>query len=256
MISLDKKFIFMHIPRTGGTSVENSVLSNYAYYLESELESDNPNTFIQKYWGGEFLDKRQANYNDGSLTEKGMLVGKHFNLYEYYLAFTNKHDIDKYFAEQDAGDTLRNPLDDFYRFTIVRNPWDRIVSYFFAAAKEYNEENFKHFVSMGQYVFTDNERPDYFKDDLALIFNTHSISSWLNNDSSLFDHFMRFENINEDFKTVCEDLDIDYEELPHVNKTTEKKNHYSYYYNDETRAIVAENYADDIKNFGYEYETV
>jgi hypothetical protein len=256
MISLDKKFIFMHIPKTGGTSVESSALSNHAYYLESELASEEPNTFIQKYWSKEFLDNRQANYNNGELIKKGALIGKHFNLYEYYLAFTNENDIAKYFAEQDAGDTSRNPLDDFYRFTVARNPWDRLVSYFFTVAEEYNEEYFKDFVSKGQCVSTDFERPSYFRQDRGLTFNTHSVTSWLGGENSLFDYVMRFENINEDFKNVCEDLGIEHEELPHVNKTTEKSNHYSHYYNDETREMVAENYADDIENFGYSYEAV
>ena len=124
----------------------------------------------------------------------------------------------------------------YLKFSFVRNPYERCVS-----AWKYN-------IKMG---YTPSE-----KNLLQFVrgLNPTDINSKYLNQYDFVngcDFIGRFENLQEDFNTVCDKLGIPHRKLPHKNTT--KHTHYTEYYDDETRSIVAEKYAKDIEYFGYEY---
>lgn len=69
------------------------------------------------------------------------------------------------------------------------------------------------------------------------------------------DYICRLEQIKSDFQKVILNLGLNRElfELPHTNQTERK--HYSHYYDDKIRQIVAEKYQTDIEKFGYFFES-
>jgi len=155
----------------------------------------------------------------------------------------------KYISEAVGEEVFRSYL----KIAFVRNPWDRILSSYLMG-KSYPKSP----------VFANGEI------DTPLPFD-----GWLKKydpaDPHLYafgkpknclpmavadfaqgaDFIGRFERLEEDFGRVCKLLDLPPLKLPHKNRRVHE--HYSKYYNDETRDIVAEKYKQDIDRFGYKF---
>jgi hypothetical protein len=71
------------------------------------------------------------------------------------------------------------------------------------------------------------------------------------NNEIVVENIIRFENLKQGFDDMCKTLQVPHIKLPHLNKT--KHTHYTDYYDDETRELVAKKYAKDIETFGYEF---
>lgn len=130
----------------------------------------------------------------------------------------------------------KEKYNEYFKFGFVRNPYERCVS-----AWKYN-------IKMG---FTCSEEKLF--DFIEYLNPTDINSKYLNQYEFVdgCDFIGRFENLQEDFNTVCDKIRIPHEKLPHKNKTNHK--HYTEYYDDETKQIVAERYAKDIEYFGYKF---
>ena len=100
-----------------------------------------------------------------------------------------------------------------------------------------NVDNFAKWVK-SEYI---NRQYPCFPDQCKYLMET--------NNELLVDEVGKFENLQQDFNIICDKIGIQQQKLPHVNKTKHK--HYTKYYDDETREIVAETYAKDIKYFDY-----
>ena len=146
------------------------------------------------------------------------------------------------------------------------NPWDSTVSHYTMITKRilrghekfirmYGKKSlpFKKFVkkyvveNIGIYTGTE------FKTHHSHDFDTMDQLNWILdfNGSICIDYIMQFESMQTDFNTICDKIGIPQTQLPHENRTKHK--HYTEYYDDETREIVAEKYARDIEYFGYIY---
>ena len=66
------------------------------------------------------------------------------------------------------------------------------------------------------------------------------------------DFLGRFENLQEDFNRLCDALDIERRELPHVNAT--EHGPCSAHYDDMAQGIIRGHYSIDFKRFGYEID--
>ena len=135
---------------------------------------------------------------------------------------------------------------------MVRNPWSRLVSaYHYGKASGRtltNAKSFDQFVKdIDEYVWCEQ-----FKKNLKSVHALNCVD-WISDSDGnvLVDFVAKLENQQKDFNTICDKIGIPKQELPHYNKTEHK--HYTEYYDDGTRELVAEKYAKDIEYFGYEF---
>ena len=130
-----------------------------------------------------------------------------------------------------------------YKFSTIRNPFSRAVSMFNHSSWE-SIENFKEFC----YAVKSDTYPTKFAEWHSSTLTDHILSG----DKLKVDQVIRLENFQEDFNVVCDKIGIPRVKLPH--KRNSKSKHYTEYYDDETREIVAEKYAKDIEYFAYKFD--
>jgi chondroitin 4-sulfotransferase 11 len=147
-------------------------------------------------------------------------------------------------------------LREYFKFTFVRNPWDRFVSAYFYLKEVRNNPNhewpsdiwksnvinddFDTFSEFLESRLWTRHRWFHFYPQYDFIVNGH------NKD---IDFIGRFENLQEDFNKVCNHIGLPPRELVPTNVSKHK--HYTEYYNHDTKKIIGHYYRKDIKNFNY-----
>lgn len=212
MISIEKKFLFIHVPKTGGNSIQQ-VLSEYS---DDRLIIN---------------DKRQDGIERFEVMNGLYKTTKHSSLSQY------KRSIDKKTFSQ------------LFKFATMRNPWDMMVSQYFSPHRknlEWNREKFR------KLVFKVKPLRHYICDYHPLLDLRKMIG--LKNGRHLLDEIdflIRFEHLQEDFDNVSLKLGLPLRELPKMNAS--KKVHYSEYYDENLKELVARRFAEEIEIGNYEY---
>ena len=156
-------------------------------------------------------------------------------------------------------DSQQSKYSGYFRFTFVRNPWDRLVSCYLnkvVAPRPKVYESFRIYpkIRFNRMSFTDFVRfVHHVPDDLC---DRHfRPQSACFNDKDV-DFIGRFERFADDLAQVIERAKLDTHLLKYGDKYINKSRHrkpYTDYYTAETRRLVAEKYKDDIQRFGYRF---
>jgi hypothetical protein len=195
-------FVYIHIPKTGGTSVRSALRIDESFH---------------------------------------------------FTALRMKHRIGNYEWERS------------FKFCFVRNPWDRLVSWFYFNRDHLRYEGYDH------------------KDDISNIDKNITFDEWIKdgcqhnwardwllpeqencplrqftfimdeNNNCLMDFVGRFENLQKDFDYVLDKINFNVQ-LPKLNVTSGRNDrHYREFYTPETRKIVGQMFEEEIDYFEYRY---
>ncbi|MCV2893127.1 sulfotransferase family protein [Lentibacter sp. XHP0401] len=214
IISRGRSYIFVHIPKTGGTSL---ALALEARMMGDDLIlGDTPKALKQR----RKLKKAEAR---GRLWKHSTLA-----------------DIE--------GLVSREEMQGMLRFTLVRNPWDRMVSYYHWL----KEQSFDHpaVATAKTLGFSEFLRAPAVWGPVKL----HPYASYMRaSDGSAHEAlYIRLEHFAQDAAPLAEHLGFELD-MPWVNESARRRDYRSYYNAQDTKA-VAETCAEDIEKFNYSFD--
>ncbi len=160
------------------------------------------------------------------------------------------NDVAEHAAASNVKRCFPDAWDKYFTFCFVRNPWDRAVSDYKWCTRKARRKHIE-FAEFIERVH-DPTLPDPEKvvpqpyDNWPL----YTIE-----DEIAVDFIGRFENLAQDMRHVCEriGLPFDADMFPHAKQMRKPEENYRSWYNDHTRALVAETYRKEIETFGYSF---
>lgn len=242
MINDRYRCIFVHIPRVGGTSIELA-LTGLDWWNAFHI----PGVLIAKV------------LNEG---ETNIVLNEHNEALKKLMDFQPKH-----MSVEETCLIHSEFWRGYYKFAFVRNPWDRLVSIYknlegilegcklqdtswqklvITCYKERGYINdYYEMVRFSRFVHRFRPMPWETKHKLQVGFLQECEGY------EKLDFIGRFESLEKDFDLVCNKIDFPSVKLQKENPS----NHgpYKDYYDAETCDFVAQEYAEDIKAFNYEF---
>lgn len=214
MICLSQNFLFVHVPKTGGNSVAEKLIP----YCQADTgftpqTDDKADLFIENSYGL----RRHA-----SVTKWTKALG----------------------AEQFAR---------LFKFTILRNPWDRLVSHFIYKARKQNRTGWTYeSFDQAEFLLWLQKYAVTFDQLCRLDEGSPQVANRVYPQPGYpIDFYLRLESMEEDWQTLCGLLKLRPEPLQHRNKGEHAP--YRKYYNSETYQEVARRCASEIEHFGYRF---
>jgi hypothetical protein len=225
MISIKKRFLFIHVEKTGGNSIQ-TVLKDYSEDVFDNIHDIGKGGKKQILDGVENFEVKNLKY--GTI--------KHSRLRDY-----------KRVLEQDVYEGL-------FKFSTIRNPWERMISCYFSPHRKglpWDREEFIRVVkaapTLSDCITLDSPLSKGIK---------NKIKRWIPLSEAKLDRdidfLMRYEHLNEDFAQVCKKLILPVIQLPVIHKSN--RQHYSHYYDEELIRIVEDKFCDEIDFGEYKFE--
>ncbi len=218
LISLRYRFLFVHIAKTGGTSIRSS-LQRYRWRDPSAWCQAICNR-ISGLWGHRI----------------GVKIPRHAKIIC-------------------ALEMLpRETFSTLFKFAFVRNPWDLQVSSWHHIRRERPHiipeyvHTFEDFIRWK----LDPERPYHYIIDTSIELQWHYLVDLTGR--PVVDFVGRYEALHAHFIEACNHIGISPPPLPHKRKATGRQRDYRTYYTDRLAEMVGDYFQADIENLGYSFD--
>jgi hypothetical protein len=216
IISHSKKFVFIHIYKTAGTSISNALLP-HARFVD-KVSSYYPSKILIKTIN--FLLNLEENGNK-------WINGVH----KHATALEIKKYLDKKIFEE------------YYKFAFVRHPMDWQVSlYEYIKNTPHRDQSLAQKITFKEFALREIKKK-----------SLRQIDFLTENDNFIIDKIYKFENISKELEKLFNILNISSKKssIKHLNRSPRIKHFYEYY-DKELEKAVREYYSDDFKFFGYD----
>ncbi|HDZ24356.1 MAG TPA: sulfotransferase [Desulfobacteraceae bacterium] len=216
LLSLRYKFLFVHIAKTGGTSIR-AALRSYKWKDPSRIPL--------------FLCSRISSLSHHRLACKLPRHAKAIAAYEML---------------------PRELFNELFKFAFVRNPWDLQVSSYHHIQRERPHllKGIKNFEEFLRWKLNLSSRPYQYIIDTSIELQSDYLIDLHGN--IIVDFIGRYERLGEDFQEACAKIGIKPPRLPHKRKAADRTA-YKQYYTDETAELIAKHFRRDIDMFGYRF---
>lgn len=225
IISHTHRYIFIKSLKTAGTSVEAA--------LSKHCGNDDMVTPLGDYW---FNRDERGEWIHSAMNAEG------------------------FFQHDSAAEVNRKVSpkvwNEYFKFSITRNPWDRVVSDF-----SWQARNTPEMRPVRRWYHRLGAPFDEFQQTTRL-FRRYVAGDWTTNDrfylmngALCVDFVIRYERLSEDLAEVCRRVGLPALGLPHLKSGLRQGGHpYAEYYDEPSKAVVAERHHNDTRLFGYEFE--
>jgi len=217
LLSPRHRFLFVHIPKTGGTSVRAALA---------------PLRWRDPWYWPMCLCARFSHLSGHRLALK---LPRHAKIVAAKELLPRA-----YFAA-------------LFKFAIVRNPWDLQVSSFHHIRRErpHYLGGHREFTDFLRWKL-DPERPYQYHLDVSIEPQSDYLVDLRG--QLCVDFIGRYERLESDFAEICRRLGVGPLRLPHRRRAADRARDYRRYYTDETAAWIAHRFARDLALFGYRFE--
>ena len=257
MISKKGRFIFFHIPRTGGSSVQDCLWGGRSQDNNNvgNHPHDNPDYYGPYDWHLHGFNPQENSIDVGDVVGH---VGQGFYDWNTNFLAQDSHPYSLSYGKE--------KFQEYFKFTFVRNPWDRFISLWIKFKEEtklqeqfnglfdlHIDTDFKEPQEVLRYLLLAHRKgimmPRWFKPQYEYIHDE--------NLKVLTNYVGTYEKFQFCFDFLCDRIDIPHKTLPWGGEEHRRHNkegkHYTDYYDPVMINAVAEIYHNDIRTWKYEF---